>query len=101
MFTRHVCIVTTYYNTVVVVAEYASTGYGCQSCSWSADQGQLLFPWSPVAHENLVSRDGVRPSRPASARSTLLAQAESAIYTIILILYYTILLILYYTILLI
>ena len=26
------------------IAEYGSTGQGCQSCSWSAEQGKLVFP---------------------------------------------------------
>ena len=26
------------------IAEYGSTGYGCQSCSWSVEQGKLIFP---------------------------------------------------------
>ena len=26
------------------IAEYRSTGYGCQSCSWSAKQGHYFFP---------------------------------------------------------
>ena len=25
------------------IAEYGSTGQGCQSCSWSAEQGKLIF----------------------------------------------------------
>ena len=25
-------------------AEYISTGKGCQSCSWSAEQGKIIFP---------------------------------------------------------
>ena len=24
--------------------EYGSTGYGCQYCSWSAEQGKNIFP---------------------------------------------------------
>ena len=27
-----------------IIAEYGSTGLGCQSCSWSAQQGKLIFP---------------------------------------------------------
>ena len=41
------------------IAQYGSTGRSCQSCSWSAEQGELIFPYrSPFVPENLVSRDG-------------------------------------------
>ena len=48
-------------------AEYGSTGYGCQSSSWSAKQGNI-FSLSPFAPGNLVSRDGFghhAPRQPA------------------------------------
>ena len=32
-------------------------GKGYQSCSWSAEQGKLIFP-CPRSHLNLISRDG-------------------------------------------
>ena len=38
------------------IAEYGSTGYGCQSRSWSAEQRKCFFP-VPFAPENLISRD--------------------------------------------
>ena len=49
-------------------AEYGPTAYGCQSCSWSADQGRLSFPVPVRACEFGLARQ-VRPSRSASARS--------------------------------
>ena len=57
------------------IAEYGSTGQGCQSCSWSAEQGKIIFPcpraclriWSRDTSSALPSR--VQPSRPASACS--------------------------------
>ena len=61
------------------IAEYGSTGYGCQSCSWSAEQGKLIFPWSPCVPDNLVSRDGF--SRPVPCQPAHLhTQAESGAY---------------------
>ena len=36
--------------------QQSTTGYGGQSCSWSAEQGKMFFPLSPSAIENLVSR---------------------------------------------
>ena len=44
------------------IVDWASIGYGCQSCSWSAGQGIRNFPLSLFAPENPVSRDGF--SRP-------------------------------------
>ena len=41
-----------------LLAEYRSTGYGCQSISWSAEQGKRFFPCPPFVPEKLVSRDG-------------------------------------------
>ena len=53
------------------IAEYGSTGQGCQSCSWSAE--------SPCVPENLVSRDGF--SRPVPRQSAHLhTLAESGAY---------------------
>ena len=28
-----------------LIAEYGSTGQGCQSCSWSAEQEEYIFPF--------------------------------------------------------
>ena len=63
------------YNTVQnVSAEYGSTGEGCQSCSWSAEQGKHFFPrenifsLSQFAPRSSVSRDGFgrpNPRQPA------------------------------------
>ena len=38
-------------------AEFGSTEYSGQSCSWSAEQGNTFFSPSPFALKNLVSRD--------------------------------------------
>ena len=35
-----------------IIAEYKSTAIGCQSCPWSAEQGNFSLP--PFAPENLV-----------------------------------------------
>ena len=60
------------------IAEYGSTGYGCQSCSWSAEQGKNI-PLSPCVPENLVSRDGF--SRPVPRQPAHLhTQAKSGAY---------------------
>ena len=48
-------------------AKYGSTGYGCQSCLWSAEQRKCLFSLYPFAPERLVSRDSFgRPVPPHS-----------------------------------
>ena len=38
------------------IAEYGSTGQGCQSCSWSGEQGKLIFP-CPRSRLRIWSRD--------------------------------------------
>ena len=38
------------------IAEYGLTGVGCQSCSWSAEQGKLIFP-CPRACLRIWSRE--------------------------------------------
>ena len=53
---------------------YGSTGYGCQSCSWSAEQGKLFFfrphSWLRINLVYLARGDGFgRPSRSESACS--------------------------------
>ena len=61
-------------------AEYGSTGYGCQSCLWSAEQGKMIFSLSPFTPENLVSRDGFSrpvPREPAYSSHS----AESGAYS--------------------
>ena len=53
---------------------------GCQSCSWSAEQGMMNIPLSPYVPEKLVSRDGFSrpvPRQPAHFHS----QAESGAYS--------------------
>ena len=60
------------------IAEYGSTGYGCQSCSWSAEQENNIS-LSPCVPGNLVSRDGFSrpvPRQPAHHHT----QAESGAY---------------------
>ena len=39
-----------------IIAEYGSTGKGCQSCSWSAEQGKRTFP-CPRACLRIWSRE--------------------------------------------
>ena len=46
------------YGQHLFIAEYGSTGYGCQSYSWSTKQEKYFFSLYPFAPENLVSRDG-------------------------------------------
>ena len=43
-----------------IYQEYGSTGEGCQSCSWSAEQEKMNISQSALvfAPENLISRDG-------------------------------------------
>ena len=57
------------------IAEYGTTGYGCQSRSWLAEQGKRNISMPPFAPENLFSRDGLGccsvPRQPAHAFSTL------------------------------
>ena len=60
------------------ITGYGSTGQGCQSCSWPAEQGKNI-PLSPCVPENLVSRDGF--SRPVPRQPAHLhTQAESGAY---------------------
>ena len=41
-----------------IIAEYGSTGLGCQSCSWSAEQGKRIFPCAcPRACLRIWSRE--------------------------------------------
>ena len=61
--------------------EYGSTGQGCQSCTWSAEQAKTKFNISlfAFAPENLVSRDGFGnpvPRQPAHLHT----HAESGAY---------------------
>ena len=60
-------------------AEHKSTGYGCQSCSWSAENREFNISLSPFAPENLVSRDGF--GSPVARQSAhLYSRAESGAY---------------------
>ena len=47
--------------------------------TWSADQGNKMFPWSAFALENSVSRDGFGSPVPRQ-RAHLHTQAESGAY---------------------
>ena len=38
-------------------AEYGSTGYGCRSCSWSAEQGKIFCSPCPRSHQIIWSRE--------------------------------------------
>ena len=58
------------YSWSALSSEYGSTGYGCQFCSWFAEQGKIgktNFSLCPSPLENLVSRDGF--SRPVQRQS--------------------------------
>ena len=57
-----------------------SAGYGCQSCSWSAEQGEINISLSAFVPENLVSRDGFGspvPGQPAHLHT----KAGSGVYS--------------------
>ena len=45
-------------------------GKGCQSCSWSGEQGKLIFPCPRSRLLRIWSRDTGSQSRPASAYSS-------------------------------
>ena len=62
------------------VAEYGSTGKGCQSCSWSAEQGKWIFP-CPRTCLRIWSREtgSAVPSRVSLF--ILHTQAESGAYS--------------------
>ena len=51
-----------------LIAEYGSTGYSCQSCSWSAEQGKRIFRCPRSCLKTDLARQ-VRPSRPVSSCS--------------------------------
>ena len=46
-------------------AEYGSTGYDGQSCSWSAEQGRMNISLYPFVPEKLASPDDFVPRQPA------------------------------------
>ena len=60
-------------------ADWASTGYGCQSCLWSAEQGKRNFP-CPRSRLRVWSRElgSAVPSRVSPL--VLHTQAESGAY---------------------
>ena len=64
---------------ITYIAEYRSTGQGCQSCSWSAEQGKLIFP-CPRTCLRIWSREtgSAVPSRVSLF--ILHTQAESGAY---------------------
>ena len=59
----YVCMVSTF-------SEYGSTGYGCQSCLWSAEHEKLTFPCLGSSLRILVSRDRFGRPVPIQALST-------------------------------
>ena len=62
-------------------AEYGSTGCGCQSCSWSAEQGTFFFsPLSPRSRFRIWSREPCS-TLPFRVNPPMLhAQFESGVY---------------------
>ena len=62
------------------IAEYGSTGYGCQFCSWSAKHRENKISLSAFAPENLVSRDGFGSLVPRQPAHLHTQQAESGAY---------------------
>ena len=67
------------YSIVTHIAREGSTGKGCQSNSWSAEQREMNISLSPFTPENVVLRDGFGrpvPFQPAHLHS----QAEPGAY---------------------
>ena len=63
-----------------IIAEYGSTGQGCQSCSWSAEQGKMKIFLS-LSRLRIWSRE-MGPSIPSRASLVILhTQAESGAYS--------------------
>ena len=62
------------------IVEYVSTEYGCQSCSWSAEQGNYNFPYCPRSCRRNWYRetDSAVPSRVGLFINT---QTESGAYS--------------------
>ena len=56
------------YSQHLLSAEYGSTGYGCQSCSWSAEQHDFFFVPCPRSRLGNGLARQVRLPRSASAR---------------------------------
>ena len=61
------------------IAEYGSTGYGCQSCSWSAEQGKWIFP-CPRACLRIWSRETGSAVPPRVSLFILHTQAQYGAY---------------------
>ena len=63
-------IVTMFYGRSPLVGEYGSTGGGRQFCSWSTEQGKIIFP-CPRSRLRIWSREtgSAATSRPAPAAS--------------------------------
>ena len=78
------CMPLHYINRATVVAECASIGYGCQSCSWSAEQDKCIFPY-PRYRLRIRSRKtgSAVPSRVSSL--ILHTQTESVTVTLLLL----------------
>ena len=60
--------------------EYESTGYGCQSCSWSAEQDKVFFP-CPRLHLIIRSRETGSAVPSCVSPFILYTQAESGAYS--------------------
>ena len=70
---KYICMVTHIASVQMTCSleqqKYTSTGQGCQSCSWSVEQGKLIFP-CPRSRLRLGLARRVRQSRAASACSS-------------------------------
>ena len=71
----YVCMVITY-----TIAKYGSTGWGCQSCSWSAEQGKIIFP-CPRTCLRIWSRETGSAVPSLISLLILHTQAESGAYS--------------------
>ena len=60
--------------------EYESTGHGCQSCSWSAEQENYFFPY-PRTHLIIRSRETGLAVPSCVSPFVLHTQAESGAYS--------------------
>ena len=64
---------------VITFSRLALTGYGCQSCLWSAELGKRIFP-CPHSRQTVWSRE-LGSAVPSRARLLILhTQAESGAY---------------------
>ena len=61
----YVCMVITYSNSM------DQPGCGCQSCSWSVEQGRMSFSLSPFAPEGFIPRDGFGSPVPTGRKAKI------------------------------